>query len=296
MLRAVGEGGAGGAGTSGKSNGASNAVSWLDGIVALCIVFVMFGVTSIVKSEGRQTQRQIPGLLVENGTEFMRDLRFNEEYKKHATVPYPMLIFLAYVLPLIVVILGTLFAAPRQHQRRFAAALWAATCVLLSLASTTLVTTALKMYVGYERPHYYDRCDFDFNESFRCLKPNNGAIRSFPSGHASESFAGLLFASLFVNDVMRVKSSNAIAQSSRLRSLVLLLQLALSAAPALVAAWIAASRVVDNHHFPADIVAGTILGSSFALASFYVVYLPLACCEEVSDDDVKHTPLSDEPL
>ena len=294
MLRATGEGA--GAGISGRvavSDGGG--VSWLDGAVSTCIATVLFVMTTIVKAQGRQTKRQIPGLLMDKETEFMRDLRFNEEYVKHATVPYPMLVFLAYVLPLIVVILGTLFAAPRHHQRRGAAALWAAANVLLSLASTTLLTTVLKMYVGYERPHYYDRCDFDFEDSFRCLKPTNDAIRSFPSGHASESFAGLLFASLFINDVMHAKSTNAIAHSSRLRSLVLFMQLALSATPALVAAWVAATRVVDNHHFPADIVAGSVIGSSFALATFYVVYLPLARSEEL-DDDVKHTPLSDEPL
>ena len=44
--------------------------------------------------------------------------------------------------------------------------------------------------------------------------------------------------------------------------------------PLLLAGWIALSRVVDNHHFPSDVVGGSILGLLVAFVVFYIHYLP----------------------
>jgi membrane-associated phospholipid phosphatase len=38
----------------------------------------------------------------------------------------------------------------------------------------------------------------------------------------------------------------------------------ISYAPLILAGFIAASRVVDNKHFPADVIGGAILGASIA--------------------------------
>ena len=136
---------------------------------------------------------------------------------------------------------------------------------------TTLSTDTLKNYVGYLRPIFFLQCDPD--EYYQeCQNDGTSIRKSFPSGHASESFCGLLLLTLYIHTRFGVPSvlyaRHAVmdglykpprAYFQRLISVLSLLPMAL-------ALWIASSRIADNKHHPADVIAGACLGA--ALAAF----------------------------
>ena len=170
----------------------------------------------------------------------------------------------------------------RRSRRRYALALFGASTVFFCLTLTTLITTFFKLYVGYQRPHFYDRCGFNFNynsnsnsnnEGFECTHFTTNVRESFPSGHASMSFAGLMFLSLFIWECYqpRYDNNNNNTTTNKYSFLMTIFPYSFVAAihyligliPVLVAGWVASSRVVDNHHFPADIVCGSVLGTIY---------------------------------
>jgi undecaprenyl-diphosphatase len=128
-----------------------------------------------------------------------------------------------------------LFASPRT--RRFAASLTAV------LAVTTIVVFVLKAIVQRRRPYLvvpgvHARI-FEAPTDF-----------SFPSGHAAGSFA-------FATFVAVVLVSHARRSSSQRKR-----RIALSALALVMALGIALSRCALGVHFPADILAGALLGAA----------------------------------
>ena len=93
-----------------------------------------------------------------------------------------------------------------------------------SFAATTLVTSGLKRAVGRHRPH-------------------GSSTTSFPSGHASFSFAAATFLARSIKD----------AGDDWTYSLGYLAYVP--------AAYVGINRVESGHHFPADVVAGALLGT-----------------------------------
>jgi membrane-associated phospholipid phosphatase len=143
---------------------------------------------------------------------------------------------------------------------------------LWTMAVTVLVVTSTKVYCGYWRPRFYDQCGFD-DATRACTESDySDAVRSFPSGHASTSVAALLHTSLRLLGASRVGHAEyrlplglgASADATGLVAFCCLL-------PVLLAWWIAASRVRDNAHHPADVVGGTLIGGASA-AFWYSVY------------------------
>eukprot|EP00834_Sanchytrium_tribonematis_P009198 NODE_1758_length_613_cov_0.396887.p1 type:complete len:169 gc:universal NODE_1758_length_613_cov_0.396887:611-105(-) len=113
---------------------------------------------------------------------------------------------------------------------------------------------------GELRPDFLNVCSVDFSKSpdFTYLHPYNSgkcgnendlnvmqARQSFPSGHSSMSFAGLTFLSLFI---------------WHFRWKFLLFAKLFATLPLILAAFIALSRLVDNHHHPFDVIFGSLLG------------------------------------
>lgn len=155
-------------------------------------------------------------------------------------------------------------------------------CVYLAAVGLTqLLTDAIKNYVGYLRPIFYEVCIP--NATYQtCTSDEDvqGARRSFPSGHASLSFCGLGLLSFFLEVNFGVKSlrgtqyspvdaSPADMDADTLRSFQRTVAFArvasiLSKSPLILSGFIAASRVVDNKHFPADVVGGSAIGLSIA--------------------------------
>ena len=133
-------------------------------------------------------------------------------------------------------ILVPLFAAPRT--RKFAVSL---TAVLIA---TAIVVFSVKAIVQRKRPYLVvpdvQARVFEAPTDF-----------SFPSGHAAGSFA-------FATFVAVVLVRHAIYEPNRKKR-----RIALSAVALTAAFGIAMSRCVLGVHFPGDILAGAILGSTF---------------------------------
>jgi diacylglycerol diphosphate phosphatase/phosphatidate phosphatase len=151
-------------------------------------------------------------------------------------------------------------------------------CVYLAgVGLTLLLTDAIKVYVGYLRPIFYDVCVPDEEYQTCTSGDDDDARQSFPSGHSSLSFCGLGLFSFYLEErfgVSKLRESrhHSIVPPSEIdhQSYQTTIGLArifsiLSKSPLLLAGYIATSRIVDNHHFPADVVGGSVLGFSIAL-------------------------------
>jgi len=160
-------------------------------------------------------------------------------------------------------------------------------CVyFLSIGLTQTLTNVAKLYVGYLRPNFYDLCqpDEDYEE---CTYSGDGLVDhghqarlSFPSGHASLSFCGLLVFSLFLEDsfgktaIERKNREGEQQQQPQPQQPIKLIRILsiLCYSPMLVAYFIAISRVHDNYHHPADIIGGSLLGGLIASLVFGIWY------------------------
>eukprot|EP01063_Lacrimia_lanifica_P000932 TRINITY_DN10454_c0_g1_i1.p2 TRINITY_DN10454_c0_g1~~TRINITY_DN10454_c0_g1_i1.p2 ORF type:complete len:332 (+),score=105.14 TRINITY_DN10454_c0_g1_i1:69-1064(+) len=142
--------------------------------------------------------------------------------------------------------------------------------VFQALVFAMLITNPLKQYVGRQRPDFVDRLEREIGfdkHAYNVTDPESRAammqavcsahshkvfdgMRSFPSGHASYSFAGWAVVALLLlpNVPWRARGFPTVPA----------LFLALS--PAVLPTMVAASRTVDNRHNYADILAGALLG------------------------------------
>jgi membrane-associated phospholipid phosphatase len=93
------------------------------------------------------------------------------------------------------------------------------------------------------------------------------ARMSFPSGHSSLSYCGMMALVLFF--IGRVGLGRVGKQYSLLRYKFAVL---LSFVPLLFSFWCATSRLVDNWHHPSDIIAGSILGVVSACIAYHLWY------------------------
>lgn len=144
---------------------------------------------------------------------------------------------------------------------------------IIRLIFASFVTEVIKNAVGRPRPDLLSRCKPHARtaadklvEFSVCTEPDSHTLkegwRSFPSGHASFSFAGLGFLTLFMCGQMHVFRPRA----DLARGLLAL-------APLLGATMIAISRFQDYRHDVYDVTCGAVLG--FAIAYFsYMRYFP----------------------
>lgn len=95
----------------------------------------------------------------------------------------------------------------------------------------------------------------DFDEVFY-------AFSSFPSGHATYAFAGFIYLHLYLNAKLKVWS-NYCPMSWKLVA---------AYAPVLAAIIMAGLVVVDTNHHWYDALAGAVLGTTIAFASFRTMY------------------------
>jgi diacylglycerol diphosphate phosphatase / phosphatidate phosphatase len=141
----------------------------------------------------------------------------------------------------------------------------------IALILTTFITDVIKNAAGRPRPDLLARCNAapDTKPNILvtvgvCTETNHHKLhdgwRSFPSGHASFSFAGLGYLSLFLAGQLHVfRSSRGGRDLSRAL---------LCLAPLLGAALIAISRCEDYRHDVYDVCSGAILGSTVAYWSY----------------------------
>ena len=161
-----------------------------------------------------------------------------------------------------------------------------------ALGLSTFVVEFTKHYVGYLRPNFYAKCGFDY-ETMQCDPDTDTNTftgrKSFMSGHSSMSFAGLTVLSVYMQRLFGVGSGTkraVVVGDTGANSNAVILRYISSSSPSLqrkqrvlsflcllpmfLAVFIAASRVRDNYHHPADIVGGSIVGASAAVWSMGV--------------------------
>lgn len=190
--------------------------------------------------------------------------------EKGETVPNWAMTIAAMALPVFIQIILILCTRPRIAFDK-SDAIHKTFCVYaLSIGLTQSLTNFAKLYCGYLRPVFLDLCQPD--ENWQCTgDPNDlhqGRV-SFMSGHASLSFCGLLVFSYFLEghfgySAYKKKLASEPPSSTPEPLKLIRIVSVLCYAPMLVAFFIALSRVHDDHHHPADVVGGTLLGGTIA--------------------------------
>jgi diacylglycerol diphosphate phosphatase / phosphatidate phosphatase len=254
-------------------------------LAASIVFFVLCMIPSIVNIAPRI--RPIPFQRIQSG-EYILNLVNNNESIDSDTVSTLGLVFVSVLLPFGIQLVHVAYTArrgQRPRQDKLPLVLHTVCVYLVGFGLTMLVTETLKSYIGYLRPSFYDLCEPSADYTV-CTAADAGessdARKSFPSGHASTAFCGLLLFSKHLERSFGIESVRKVAIIveeeeeeedtgllgiryktgsspiyNRFYSILCLLPVAL-------AIFIAASRVVDNKHFPADIVGGSLLGAACA--------------------------------
>ncbi|KAI5780393.1 phosphatidic acid phosphatase type 2/haloperoxidase [Geopyxis carbonaria] len=257
-------------------------------------------------------------------------------FQTRTKIPTWLLVLLAVILPGILIALLTLFS-PRSGAGWRARIYSLNTAWLglgLSIATAMLVTDGLKNLCGRPRPDLLARCSVDSTllNSYtigprslvtwdvcrtkqiagnKALGSDDGALnegdlrdgfRSFPSGHASMSFAGLLYFAIFMAEYVfhlplphlsaplsapivdgsgsgtpsRRSSRRSTRRVQMLPRYPIMLAILLCGVPVLLAIYIASTRYSDYRHHPGDIFGGAALGAVAAAVAwrFYGAW----CC------------------
>ncbi|KAL1746810.1 phosphatidic acid phosphatase type 2/haloperoxidase, partial [Schizophyllum fasciatum] len=151
-----------------------------------------------------------------------------------------------------------------------------------------------KILIGGIRPHFFDVC-----QPREDLRPGDGAgyhglyftwevceganydhiqdaLKSWPSGHTTVAFAGLVLLSLYFNGKLKVFSDERI----------LVWKLFMFLAPILGAFLIAGAVVLDHSQHWYDAVGGIVIGTAAAIASYRANYAA------IWDHRFNHIPLT----
>ncbi len=145
----------------------------------------------------------------------------------------------------------------------------------MGVGLTQMICNLAKLYCGYFRPFFLYYCEPNGNmECTGDWGDEQQSRKSFPSGHASLTTCGMLLFSYFLADTFGHSCYKRIASATargpldattttrpKPRRFVRIVEI-LCYTPTAIALWIAASRVHDDHHHPADVVGGCLLGGS----------------------------------
>ena len=150
-------------------------------------------------------------------------------------------------------------------------------CIAFALCGAA--TEFIKNYVGYFRPIFfhecnpnedYTTCQGDPDENYDVFDVSE-LSKSFVSGHASLAFCGGVLFSRFLEQTIGLSSVELVTQQSTLCKRAFRKPPALyrwgsvlALSPMTISIWVACSRLVDNVHFPADVVGGSVLGATIA--------------------------------
>lgn len=186
----------------------------------------------------------------------------SDEAQVEAMYPYPELpnIVPPWSLALICLVGPLLIFLAPQFWRRSAHDFHNSVLGLLqALALTLLTTEALKLAAGEYRPDYYAIVQQPSSSTHDI----NDGHQSFPSGHASTSFAAMSYVSLWLAANLGVFAKQS--SGDMWRAII-------SLVPLTISFFVAISRVDDYHHNFTDITAGAIIGAAFALYCWHLNY------------------------
>ncbi|GAX29589.1 hypothetical protein FisN_24Lu057 [Fistulifera solaris] len=209
---------------------------------------------------------------------YVRDLAHDEHLNYTCFVDNSALHFVAIFLPLLSQIGWSLLLLGRKQWFNEMHGIVSCTCFALAL--DTFITYAIKCYVGYLRPVYYDHCR-PFEDYHGCTTNKSFIHVSFPSSHSSLSFCGMTILALFLDRTWRqyrsrhryhmaLKSDLKIATGD---SLILLqatktdrfVSLLCVVTPMALALFVSCTRIYNNFHYPADVLTGAVLGGAIAI-------------------------------
>jgi len=152
----------------------------------------------------------------------------------------------------------------------------------LSVGAAFTITGALKNAIGKPRPDLMSRCIADptklaavLQSTYTlatidiCTQTDNyilqDGFKSFPSGHSSVSFAGLFYLSIYIAGKLHVLD----AKGEVWRTFLVMV-------PALGAALITGTRIMDARHHPFDVISGALLGILVAWGSYRQYFPPVS--------------------
>ena len=184
--------------------------------------------------------------------------------------------------------------------------------LLLALVITASITDFVKNLVGRPRPDMLARCKpqgMDMISSNKlvdssiCTTPASSSrlangFKSFPSGHSSLSFAGLVYLALFLHcalchmvvrfatqayalyeEAPREDAAEALEdiggddrKESEAPRYLVASAVVVPLLPIMLAVYIALSRLMDYRHHPTDVLAGSVLGTVVASTIFFVYH------------------------
>ncbi|KAI9141866.1 phosphatidic acid phosphatase type 2/haloperoxidase [Paraphysoderma sedebokerense] len=203
---------------------------------------------------------------------FTDDDTIRYPYKDKDTVPESMLILYAGIIPLISVILISIFIKKGNYLKEMPIAVNA---LLLACVSTILLTHIIKISAGRLRPDFLARCkpqQIESSSEATCTGDPAVIIegrKSFPSGHASFSFAGLSFLAFYLAGAL--KAYVDVRRHSW--------KVAVTMLPIFGAFLIAISRTTDYRHHYQDVFVGGLIGLIFAFGTYRFFYPTLLCNE-----------------
>ena len=224
-------------------------------------------------------QRPIPYQMI--GDVVAIDQTLDQAYlpDSEETIPAWLLIVLGLFLPLFIVLLVTLFLPvpkpaelsgdaysnllPAQANTKGAQGRAVVAAFFIAAGTNLLFTDCIKHYVGRLRPNFYAMCALDTTGDEPVCTADESRIResrsSFPSGHSSITACGMVFTALFAAGVIA-----PLFRGKRQAIAVGAIWVACGA----VAAFVAASRLVDNWHHPSGVLAGGAIGAFSALGGY----------------------------
>ncbi|KAJ3213240.1 hypothetical protein HDU67_003139 [Dinochytrium kinnereticum] len=157
----------------------------------------------------------------------------------------------------------------------------------LAVSYTKLVTDFLKVLMGRFRPDFLSRCQY--SEALKRCTGDASEVedgrKSFPSGHASYSFAGCTFLAIYLLAILEVwpvvtslkfDVKGALLPGGLTRGIKReypssgrVWRFSLAFLPLFLSSYVAISRLQQYIHHPTDVLAGVIIGALIAIAVHY---------------------------
>jgi membrane-associated phospholipid phosphatase len=147
---------------------------------------------------------------------------------------------------------------------------------IVAVTINNLVAYTTAYFVGYLRPFFYSVCQPDAQFQSCSIEDTNSIRSSFPSASTSLSFCTCTLLSLYLERQFGLSSIQRFESAAQPTSKVMIAYPRqgrmglhrfisfLALAPIAMAVFVGATLIVDNSHFPIDVVGGATLGMTVA--------------------------------